>query len=63
MPDLPPGATVRMLGAFTALIGSISLEVFGHWRNTVLEPALLFRATLVQAAGALGLTERAGARP
>ena len=63
LPELPPGVTVLLLGAFTALIGSISLEVFGHWRNTVLEPELLFRATLVQAAETLGLTERAGARP
>ena len=41
--------------AWTTIIGAISLEVFGHWRNTVLEPGLLFEAAVGQAAESIGL--------
>ena len=34
---------------------AISLEVFGHWRNTVLDPALLFEAAIRQMAESIGL--------
>jgi hypothetical protein len=44
-----------LLQAFTAIIGAISLEVFGHWRNTVLEPALLFDAGVAAAGESIGL--------
>jgi AcrR family transcriptional regulator len=46
---------VLVLQAFTAIIGAISLEVFGHWRNTVLEPGLLFDADVAQAGESIGL--------
>ena len=41
--------------AWTTIVGAISLEVFGHWRNTVLEPGLLFEAAVAQLAEAIGL--------
>jgi AcrR family transcriptional regulator len=56
LPGLPGETVVLLLQAFTAIIGAISLEVFGHWRNTVLEPGLLFDATVAQAGESLGLT-------
>ena len=56
LPGLPAETVVLVLEAFTAIIGAISLEVFGHWRNTVLEPGLLFDATVAQAAEAIGLS-------
>jgi AcrR family transcriptional regulator len=55
LPDMSAETVVSVLQAFTAIIGAISLEVFGHWRNTVLEPALLFEATVAQAAETIGL--------
>ena len=56
LPGMPAETVVLVLEAFTAIIGAISLEVFGHWRNTVLEPRLLFDATVTQAAETIGLT-------
>jgi AcrR family transcriptional regulator len=56
LPGLPGETAVLVLQAFTAIIGAISLEVFGHWRNTVLEPRLLFDATVAQAGESIGLT-------
>jgi AcrR family transcriptional regulator len=56
LPGLPGETVVLLLQAFTAIIGAISLEVFGHWRNTVLEPGLLFDATVAQAGESIGLT-------
>jgi AcrR family transcriptional regulator len=47
--------TVLALEGWTTMIGSISLEVFGHWRNTVLDPALLFEAAMGQVAESIGL--------
>ena len=55
LPGMPAETVVLVLEAFTAIVGAISLEVFGHWRNTVLEPGLLFDATVAQAAEAIGL--------
>jgi AcrR family transcriptional regulator len=54
-PGLPVGRVVQALEAWTTIVGTISLEVFGHWRNTVLEPGLLFEAAVDQAAEAIGL--------
>ena len=55
LPAMSGETVVLVLQAFTAIIGAISLEVFGHWRNTVLEPGLLFDATVAQAGEAIGL--------
>src|SRR6516165_662261 len=35
-PDMPTGNVVVAVQAWTTLVGLISLEVFGHWRNTIL---------------------------
>ena len=55
LPGLPVEKVVLALESWTTIVGSISLEVFGHWRNTVLEPALLFEATMAQLAETIGL--------
>ena len=55
LPGLPVETVVLALEAWTTIVGAISLEVFGHWRNTVFEPELLFEAAVVQAGQALGL--------
>jgi AcrR family transcriptional regulator len=55
LPGLPVDKVVLALEAWTAIVGAISLEVFGHWRNTVSEPGLLFEATITRVAGSIGL--------
>ncbi len=55
LPSVPAGTVVRAVGAWTAVVGAISLEVFGHWRNTILDPEQFFDATVGDAADALGL--------
>jgi AcrR family transcriptional regulator len=53
--DMPPRQVVLALQAWSTLIGVISLELFGHWRNTILEPELFFDATIAGAAVVIGL--------
>ena len=55
LPGLPVEKVVLALEAWTTIIGTISLEVFGHWRKTVWEPGLLFDATIRQLADSIGL--------
>ena len=38
------------------MIGAISLEVFGHWRATILEPELYFERTIADLARSVGLS-------
>ena len=40
------------------MIGAVSLEVFGHWRRTILDPDLYFERTVADLAAAVGLGER-----
>jgi AcrR family transcriptional regulator len=59
-PDQPAGTmpvatVVRSVHAFTTLVGIISLEVFGHWRKTILDPAAFFDATMREAGALIGL--------
>jgi len=56
LPGFPPSAVVRVLVVWTSLVGAISLELFGHWNNTVLDPELFFEETIRQAATTVGLT-------
>ncbi len=56
LPELPVEKVVAAIQAWTTIIGAISLEVFGHWRNTVLNPAELFEATTRDVATSIGLT-------
>jgi AcrR family transcriptional regulator len=55
MPDAPTVVVVHALYAWSTLIGVISLEVFGHWRQTVLDPDLFFRRTIEALADQIGL--------
>lgn len=55
LPGFPVGTVVRAVGAWTAVVGAVSLEVYGHWRNTILDPEQFFDATVRDAADALGL--------
>jgi AcrR family transcriptional regulator len=41
--------------AWATLIGLIDLEVFGHWRNTVLDPALFFDDSVRRVGLSIGL--------
>jgi AcrR family transcriptional regulator len=56
LPGHPPATVVLALQAWTMLIGVISLELFGHWRNTILEPELFFERTIADLAAMLGLS-------
>ncbi len=53
---VPTETVVRSLEAWTTIVGAISLEVFGHWRNTVLDPDELFAVTASDLAASLGLS-------
>jgi len=55
LPGFAPSDVAASLSAFAGLIGIISLEVFGHWRRTVLAPALLFDETVASMARTLGV--------
>jgi AcrR family transcriptional regulator len=55
LPGLPTAAVSQALQAFAALIGGISLELFGHWHNTVQAPELLFDETIAQLAASTGV--------
>ncbi len=54
-PGLRTENVVAAVGAWSTIVGIISLEVFGHWRNTVLEPSVLFDATMRGIAHSVGL--------
>jgi AcrR family transcriptional regulator len=55
LPDLPASTVVAALEAWIVIIGAVSLEVFGHWRNTILDPGLFFEATTRDVAASVGL--------
>jgi AcrR family transcriptional regulator len=57
LPGMPVDKVVLVLEAWTTLVGVVSLEVFGHWRNTVLDPGAFFEATMRHLADAIGLRE------
>ncbi|HEY1827386.1 MAG TPA: TetR/AcrR family transcriptional regulator [Acidimicrobiales bacterium] len=52
---LPPAVVVSLVEAWATVTGAISLELFGHWRNTVLEPAVLFDEFLSRLGASFGL--------
>ena len=54
MPGCPTPVVARAIEAWATLIGIISLELFGHWRNTVLDPGLLFEPPSPTVAHQLG---------
>jgi AcrR family transcriptional regulator len=55
LPGMPVEEVVLVVQAWTTLIGIISLEVFGHWRNTILEPEVLFADSIDRLGESLGL--------
>jgi AcrR family transcriptional regulator len=54
-PEASPAPVLASLQSWATLVGVISLEVFGHWRHTVLDPELFFEATVADAGRAVGL--------
>jgi len=54
-PGVPTGNVVAAVGAWSTIVGTVSLEVFGHWRNTVLDPEAFFDATMRGVAHSVGL--------
>jgi AcrR family transcriptional regulator len=55
-PGMPAENVVLVVEAWTTMIGAISLEIFGHWRATILEPELFFERTIADIAGSVGLS-------
>lgn len=53
--DMPDEKVVQVVEAWSTIVGVISLEVFGHWRDTVLDPAAFFDATVRDQGRAIGL--------
>lgn len=53
--DLPVPMVVRFVQAWATVVGLISLEIFGHWRNTILDPEAFFEAAIRNLAADLGL--------
>ena len=53
--DMPVEMVARFVQAWTTLVGVVSLEVFGHWRSTILDPEAFFEATMHDVAKGLGL--------
>jgi AcrR family transcriptional regulator len=53
--DMPVAKVVLAVQAWTTVVGVISLEVFGHWRNTILDPEAFFEATIRDVAEGIGL--------
>ncbi len=56
LPDMTVEKVVVAIEAWTSIIGAVSLEVFGHWRNTILSPGEMFEATTRDVAASIGLT-------
>jgi AcrR family transcriptional regulator len=54
-PESPTVNVVPAIQAWTTLVGIVSLEVFGHWRNTILNPEEFFEATMRDVAATVGL--------
>ena len=54
--DMPVDKVVQVVQAWSTVVGVISLEVFGHWRNTILDPEAFFDATIRDIAQAIGLS-------
>jgi AcrR family transcriptional regulator len=55
LPNAPLTTVERVVQAWCTLIGCISLELFGHWRNTVLDPGLFFGQTVARLGDEIGL--------
>lgn len=56
LPGVPDEVIAHAVAAWTQVIGAVSLELFGHYRNGVLDPAVLFAHTMRNLAAAQGLS-------
>jgi AcrR family transcriptional regulator len=54
--DMPVQMVARFVQAWATLVGIVSLEVFGHWRNTIHDPEGFFEATMHDVARGFGLS-------
>jgi AcrR family transcriptional regulator len=57
-PDLPPTAVAISLRVWGRMHGLVALEVYGHLRTEVEDPAKLYRAEMADLARTLGLNPR-----
>jgi AcrR family transcriptional regulator len=53
--DIPVGAVLTFLRCWTVLYGAVAMEVFGHMRFALEDPAPMFELTLSDLAGRVGL--------
>jgi hypothetical protein len=53
--DLPVGAVLTFLRCWTVLYGAVAMEVFGHLRFALEDPAPMFEITLGDLAALVGL--------
>jgi AcrR family transcriptional regulator len=53
--DLPVGAVLTFLRCWTVLYGAVAMEVFGHLRFALEDPAPMFELTLADLAALIGL--------
>jgi AcrR family transcriptional regulator len=53
--DIPVGAVLTFLRCWTVLYGGVAMEVFGHMRFALEDPAPMFELTLSDLAGRVGL--------
>jgi AcrR family transcriptional regulator len=56
--DLPVGAVLTFLRCWTVLYGAVAMEVFGHLRFALEDPAPMFELTLADLAALVGLRYR-----
>ncbi len=53
--DVPAGAVLTFLRCWTVLYGAVAMEVFGHMRFALADPAPMFEITLSGLASLVGL--------
>ena len=53
--DIPVGAVLTFLRCWTVLYGAVAMEVFGHLRFALEDPAAMFEITLGDLAALVGL--------
>ena len=53
--DIPVGAVLTFLRCWTVLYGAVAMEVFGHMRFALEDPAPMFELTLGDLAALVGL--------
>lgn len=61
-PELPPAAAALAMRVWGRLHGLVALEVYGHLRPQIRNPARLYRAELLDLTTTLGLTSPPGRR-